>query len=79
MLDNARDKLRRKKVDLLVVNDVSAAGVGFEHDTNEVLILDRDGEQHHVPFAHKSEVARAVLDRVIDVLHRAGRPDEEKT
>ncbi len=79
VLDNARDKLRRKKVDLLVVNDVSAAGVGFEHDTNEVLILDRDGEQHHVPFAHKSEVARAVLDRVIDVLHRAGRPDEEKT
>jgi len=79
VLDNALDKLRRKNVDLLVANDVSAPGVGFEHDTNEVLILDRDGEQHHVPLASKRDVASAVLDRVIDLLHRAGRPDEEKT
>jgi len=76
---NAEEKLRRKGADLIVVNDVSAAGVGFEHDTNEVLIIDRGGEQHHVPFAHKREVARAVLDRVAVVLHGAGRADEEQT
>lgn len=79
VIDNARDKLRRKHVDLMVVNDVAAPGVGFEHDTNEVLILDREGDQHHVPIAHKRDVARAVLDRVIDVLHGAGHPEEEQT
>ncbi|MBS1839044.1 MAG: bifunctional phosphopantothenoylcysteine decarboxylase/phosphopantothenate--cysteine ligase CoaBC [Actinobacteria bacterium] len=76
---NAGAKLRTKGADLIVVNDVGAPGVGFEHDTNEVLILDRSGEQHHVPFAHKREVAGAVLDRVSVVLHRAGRSDEEQT
>jgi len=79
VVHNAEEKLRRKGADLIVVNDVSAAGVGFEHDTNEVLIIDRGGEQHHVPFAHKREVARAVLDRVAVVLHGAGRADEEQT
>jgi phosphopantothenoylcysteine decarboxylase/phosphopantothenate--cysteine ligase len=69
---NATEKLRRKNADLLVANDVSAPGVGFEHDTNEVLIIDHKGDQHHVPFAHKRDVARAVLDRVIAVLRRRG-------
>jgi phosphopantothenoylcysteine decarboxylase/phosphopantothenate--cysteine ligase len=76
---NAMEKLQRKHADLLVANDVSAPGVGFEHDTNEVLIIGHGGDQHHVPFAHKREVARAVLDRVTAVLHPAGRPDEEMT
>jgi phosphopantothenoylcysteine decarboxylase/phosphopantothenate--cysteine ligase len=76
---NAREKLERKHADLLVANDVSAPGVGFEHDTNEVLIIGHEGDQHHVPFAHKRDVARAVLDRVTAVLQPAGRPDEEMT
>ena len=76
---NAREKLERKGADLLVANDVSAPGVGFEHDTNEVLIIGNKGDQHHVPFAHKRDVARAVLDRVTAVLHPAGRSDEEMT
>ena len=38
-----RRKLDRKGVDLLVVNDVSAPGAGFDHDTNAVVILDADG------------------------------------
>ena len=41
------------------------------------LILERSGEQHHVPLARKRDVARAVLDQAIVALHRAGRPDEE--
>ena len=43
VLDRARRKLERKGVDLLVVNDVSAPGVGFDHDTNAVVILTTDG------------------------------------
>ena len=42
-------------------------GVGFEHDTNEVLILHPDGHQHHVPLSDKRSVARAVLDAVAGI------------
>ncbi|MGI9577426.1 MAG: bifunctional phosphopantothenoylcysteine decarboxylase/phosphopantothenate--cysteine ligase CoaBC, partial [Microthrixaceae bacterium] len=49
---HARDKLVAKGADLLVANDVSAEGVGFEHDTNEVLILSAGGETH-VPLTDK--------------------------
>ena len=62
---HARAKLEAKQVDLLVVNDVSAAGVGFEHDTNEVLLLDRSGTGRHVALTDKRRVAAAVVDAVV--------------
>jgi phosphopantothenoylcysteine decarboxylase/phosphopantothenate--cysteine ligase len=58
----AEDKLRRKNLDLIVANDVSAPGAGFEHDTNEVLIIGIDGPPVHVPLRSKREIAAAVLD-----------------
>ncbi len=64
---HAAAKLAAKRVDLLVANDVSAPGVGFEHDTNEVLILHPDGQQHLVPLSDKRSVARAVLDAVAGI------------
>jgi phosphopantothenoylcysteine decarboxylase / phosphopantothenate---cysteine ligase len=64
---HAAAKLAAKQVDLLVANDVAAPGVGFEHDTNEVLILHPDGHQHHVPLSDKRSVARAVLDAVAGI------------
>jgi phosphopantothenoylcysteine decarboxylase / phosphopantothenate---cysteine ligase len=64
----ARRKLERKGVDLLVVNDVSAPGVGFDHDTNEVTILGSGGVASVVPLRSKREVADAVLDRVVGLL-----------
>jgi len=64
---NAARKLEAKGADLLVVNDVSAEGVGFEHETNEVRILDRSAAVRHVPLASKSKVAGAVLDAVLEV------------
>jgi len=60
-----RRKLERKAVDLLVVNDVSAPGAGFDHDTNAVVILDADGTATEIPLTSKDAVANAVLDRVI--------------
>ncbi len=65
VLARGRDKLARKGVDLLVVNDVSAPGAGFDHDTNAVSILDADGSVTEVPLTSKDAVANAVLDRVI--------------
>jgi phosphopantothenoylcysteine decarboxylase/phosphopantothenate--cysteine ligase len=61
----ARRKLERKGVDLLVVNDVSAPEVGFDHDTNSVVILAADGESTEIPLTSKDAVADAVLDSVI--------------
>jgi phosphopantothenoylcysteine decarboxylase/phosphopantothenate--cysteine ligase len=61
---NAADKLARKGVDLIVANDVSAPGVGFEHDTNAVVILGADGLSVDVPLTDKRAIARAILDAV---------------
>ncbi len=67
LVSNASDKLRRKGLDLIVANDVGAPGVGFEHDTNEVVLLRADGSRHDIPLADKRTVARAVLDAVADI------------
>ncbi len=61
---NAADKLARKGIDLIVANDVSAPGVGFEHDTNAVVILDAAGAALEVPLTDKRAIARAILDAV---------------
>jgi phosphopantothenoylcysteine decarboxylase/phosphopantothenate--cysteine ligase len=70
---NAAVKLAAKGADLLVANDVSAPNVGFEHDTNEVVILDAAGGERDVPLSDKREIARAVLDAALDV-RRRGAP-----
>jgi phosphopantothenoylcysteine decarboxylase/phosphopantothenate--cysteine ligase len=64
-IERARRKLVRKGVDLLVVNDVSAPGAGFDHDTNAVSILGADGSTQHIALTSKNAVANAVLDSVI--------------
>jgi phosphopantothenoylcysteine decarboxylase/phosphopantothenate--cysteine ligase len=61
---NAADKLARKGIDLIVANDVSAPGVGFEHDTNAVVILAADGSAQEIALTDKRAIARAVLDAV---------------
>ena len=65
VLERGRKKLARKGVNLLVVNDVSAPGAGFDHDTNAVHILGADGSVTEVPLTSKDAVANAVLDSVI--------------
>jgi phosphopantothenoylcysteine decarboxylase/phosphopantothenate--cysteine ligase len=64
-LERGRRKLERKGVDLLVVNDVSAPGAGFDHDTNAVVNIEADGATSEIPLTSKDAVANAVLDRVI--------------
>ena len=62
---NALGKLQRKRLDLIVGNDISAPGVGFEHDTNQVVIIDALGVEHDVALSTKRAVADAVLDAVV--------------
>ena len=62
--ENAEGKLRRKRLDLIVANDVSTPGAGFEHDTNEVVILG-EGIEQNVSLTDKRAVATAVFDAVV--------------
>ncbi len=65
VLANAQAKLHAKGADLIVVNDVSAPRTGFDHDTNEVTLLDATGGREAVSLTSKRDVARAILDRVM--------------
>ena len=59
-----RDKLVRKGVDAIVVNDIGRTDIGFDVDANEVTIVTAAGERH-VPRAPKDEVARAILEEAV--------------
>ncbi len=61
-VSRGRDKLARKALDLIVVNDALEPGAGFEVATNRVTILDRDGGEHRLPLMDKRAVADAILD-----------------
>jgi phosphopantothenoylcysteine decarboxylase/phosphopantothenate--cysteine ligase len=63
-VEHARGKLERKRLDAVVVNDVSAPGIAFDARDNEVTIVTTDGETH-VPRATKAAVAAKVLDAVL--------------
>jgi phosphopantothenoylcysteine decarboxylase/phosphopantothenate--cysteine ligase len=63
LLRKARDKRTRKRVDLIVANDVSRSDRGFDADTNAVTIIGEEGEQV-VPLQKKEQVAAAILDRL---------------
>jgi phosphopantothenoylcysteine decarboxylase/phosphopantothenate--cysteine ligase len=66
---HARQKLERKQVDLIVANDVSRPGVGFDGDTNAVTLVTPDGAED-VPLQSKRAVASRILDRVETLLVR---------
>jgi len=63
--ENARKKLAAKSVDLMVANDITAEGAGFDHDTNVVTLFARDGRDLALPRMSKSEVAQRILDEVV--------------
>ena len=68
--EEALEKLARKRLDLVVANDVSAAGAGFGHDTNSVLLVGADGSEQTVPLADKREVARLVIEAAARMARR---------
>jgi phosphopantothenoylcysteine decarboxylase/phosphopantothenate--cysteine ligase len=70
--ENARKKLSAKNADLIVANDVTAEGAGFDQDTNIVTLFSRDGRDLALPKLTKNEVAQRILDEVLrlrGVLH----------
>ena len=72
LLENARKKLEAKAFDILVANDATEEGSGFDVDTNRVTILTKEGEPEHLPLLSKDEVAEEILDRVREHLQVDG-------
>ena len=74
LLANAKQKLKEKRLDLIVANDVTDKDSGFGTDTNKVTLIDGKGKVEALPLMTKREVADRVLDRVVGLLgSKAGR------
>ena len=67
MAENARQKLARKGADMIVANDVTQEGAGFDTDTNIVTLFLRDGREIPLPKMNKLEVANHILDHVLEI------------
>lgn len=64
LIENGREKLQRKNLDLIVVNDVSREDAGFGSDFNAALLIDRSGSVVELPLMSKREMAERILDHV---------------
>jgi phosphopantothenoylcysteine decarboxylase / phosphopantothenate---cysteine ligase len=64
LLQNAAQKITKKNLDMIVANDISLKGSGFEADNNTVVFLNKDGTQETLPILTKSEVAERILQKV---------------
>lgn len=68
LLENARDKMQSRQLDLIVANDITAKDAGFAVDTNRVTLLDAAGNRQELPLMSKTEVAERVLGQVVRLL-----------
>ena len=72
LVANARRKLEKKQLDIIIANDITDADSGFGSDTNKVTIIDRNGNEDTLPLLTKREVADKILDRVTEFLGKKG-------
>jgi len=77
LLDNAKEKLKKKNLDIIVANDVAKAGIGFGSDNNEVIIIEKSGKAKQVPLLSKEEIANIILDSVKKALKNKKRIKED--
>ncbi|NTW50281.1 MAG: bifunctional phosphopantothenoylcysteine decarboxylase/phosphopantothenate--cysteine ligase CoaBC, partial [Chlorobiales bacterium] len=62
-VENAIEKLRKKNLDMIVLNSATEPGAGFEVDTNIVTLIDREEQSEKLPLMSKEEVARKILEK----------------
>jgi len=67
LIKNAKDKLKKKNADLIVANDVTQDGAGFDSDTNLAHFIYGKGQQDDLPLTSKTELARRVFDKIIEL------------
>jgi phosphopantothenoylcysteine decarboxylase / phosphopantothenate---cysteine ligase len=71
-LANAREKLKKKNMDLIVANSLREEGAGFQTDTNKITIIDREGDVQSLPIMTKIDAAEKILERVEGLLKKKG-------
>ena len=71
LLENAAEKMKKKNLDMIVANDISQPGSGFEVDTNQVTLLMKDGTQDKLPVMTKLEVADMIVSKLTNWLEEA--------
>ena len=64
LIQSALEKLRNKKLDLIVANDISAPGIGFQSDNNQVTLVDSNEQVENLPRMTKQEIANLLLDKI---------------
>ena len=68
LVENAHTKLKAKNLDLIVANDITASDAGFAVETNQVMLVARDGSVEPLALMPKTAVAEAILERVASLL-----------
>jgi phosphopantothenoylcysteine decarboxylase/phosphopantothenate--cysteine ligase len=71
LLANAAEKMQKKSLDMIVANDISHPGSGFEVETNQVVLLLKDGTKEEYPLMSKTEVAEIILTKMVNWLEEA--------
>ena len=68
IVQSATEKLHKKKLDLIVANDISAPGIGFQSDSNQVTFIDKEERIEQLPLLPKREIADHLLDRILSLI-----------
>ncbi len=67
-LPSGQDKLQRKNLDMIVINDISSTDTGFKSDTNAVTLLHQSGHRVEIPLGTKLDISMAILDEIVGAL-----------
>lgn len=77
LLENARDKLKKKNLDLIVANDITKSGIGFGSDENQVTLIDRSGTARQTQKLSKDEIAHIILDVVLKIVKKKRKVEDD--
>ena len=67
-VENAREKLTRKNLDLIILNSLGENGAGFEYSTNRITIIDRNNNIDKFELKSKDKVAKDILDKIVSMI-----------
>jgi phosphopantothenoylcysteine decarboxylase / phosphopantothenate---cysteine ligase len=67
LVENARQKLEKKNLDLIIANNIASNTPVFDADTNEITIISKDGKEEHLPLMSKANAAEQILDRLAGI------------
>jgi phosphopantothenoylcysteine decarboxylase / phosphopantothenate---cysteine ligase len=70
-IENAKGKLKKKNLDIIVLNSLNEPGAGFEHSTNRITIIDKYNNIDKFELKSKDEVARDILDKIVSMIKKS--------